>query len=407
MDDRIDGYWKPRILVAWLFASTLLVHLSLAANANSQEESYFATLPSRTVIVANLSSDDSVELARFYAKQRSIPLANIIYINCPDTETISWKNFVEKVFNPIQVDLVSRAWIRGKILPETDAHGRYKIQANQLNLAYLVTTRGVPVSIQNAPDEILKDSKFDVYSWDKTHNSKAALDTELSLLAVDGSPIVSVVLNPYFQRQDAHLASDFVVKTSRIDGPDLEICKRIITDSIEAEKNSNLGRGFVDLGGPFSIGDEWLKSVFETLSEKGVAVAKEESKSLAGDESDLSDLSFYFGWYSGRIGGAMTTDDANLLPGSIAFHIHSFSGKVRSFEEGWTGPLLAKGASVSVGNVNEPYLELTHRPDLLIEALREGWNIGDAMMYALPMLSWQAMHIGDPLYRPFLNKDLE
>jgi predicted negative regulator of RcsB-dependent stress response len=54
-----------------------------------------------------------------------------------------------------------------------------------------------------------------------------------------------------------------------------------------------------------------------------------------------------------------------------------------------------------VGNVFEPYLSLTHRPHFLLRALSLGKNFGDAVYYSLPALSWQAVAIGDPLYRPF------
>jgi hypothetical protein len=57
--------------------------------------------------------------------------------------------------------------------------------------------------------------------------------------------------------------------------------------------------------------------------------------------------------------------------------------------------------TATVGNVFEPYLEFTHRPNLLLRALSEGRNFGDAVYYALSALSWQAVAIGDPLYRPF------
>jgi hypothetical protein len=46
-------------------------------------------------------------------------------------------------------------------------------------------------------------------------------------------------------------------------------------------------------------------------------------------------------------------------------------------------------------------LQLTHRPNLLLRALSQGKTFGDAAYYALPTLSWQAVAIGDPLYRPF------
>ena len=37
----------------------------------------------------------------------------------------------------------------------------------------------------------------------------------------------------------------------------------------------------------------------------------------------------------------------------------------------------------------------------LMQALGQGWNLGDAACYATPALSWQTIVIGDPLYRPF------
>jgi tetratricopeptide (TPR) repeat protein len=54
-----------------------------------------------------------------------------------------------------------------------------------------------------------------------------------------------------------------------------------------------------------------------------------------------------------------------------------------------------------VGNVYEPYLEYLHRPDLFMAALARGHDLVDAAYYALPLLSWQSILIGDPLYRPF------
>jgi hypothetical protein len=89
-------------------------------------------------------------------------------------------------------------------------------------------------------------------------------------------------------------------------------------------------------------------------------------------------------------------------PGAVALHIHSFSARtLRSATEGWCGPLVARGVTATFGNVFEPFLELTLRPDLLLHALREGKTLGDAAFYAEPALSWQCIVVGDPLYRPF------
>ena len=83
-------------------------------------------------------------------------------------------------------------------------------------------------------------------------------------------------------------------------------------------------------------------------------------------------------------------------------HLHSFSAStLRSADAGWAGPCVARGVTATLGNVFEPYRQLLHHPDLLLRALRRGDTFGDAAYYAEPVLSWQSIAIGDPLYRPF------
>ncbi len=89
-------------------------------------------------------------------------------------------------------------------------------------------------------------------------------------------------------------------------------------------------------------------------------------------------------------------------------HIDSFSAQsLRNAKQFWCAPLVARGAAATVGNVYEPYLNATHHLDLLVEALLRGDTLGAAAYYALPSLSWQAILIGDPLYRPFARSAAE
>ena len=65
-------------------------------------------------------------------------------------------------------------------------------------------------------------------------------------------------------------------------------------------------------------------------------------------------------------------------------------------------PLLAKGATATMGCVYEPYLGAT--PDVAVFAARwlfHGFTFGEAAYAAQPVLSWQTTVVGDPLYRPF------
>ncbi len=67
----------------------------------------------------------------------------------------------------------------------------------------------------------------------------------------------------------------------------------------------------------------------------------------------------------------------------------------------WAGPLLHRGAAATMGNVYEPYLQLTPQVDLFYERLAQGGTFLEAAYCSQPALSWQTTFVGDPLYRPF------
>jgi tetratricopeptide (TPR) repeat protein len=91
------------------------------------------------------------------------------------------------------------------------------------------------------------------------------------------------------------------------------------------------------------------------------------------------------------------------MPGAFAYHLHSFSAEtLRSTTKRWCGPLLAKGATCTMGCVYEPYL--TGSPNIaafLARWMVAGFTFGEAAWSAQSVLSWQTTVIGDPLYRPF------
>ena len=91
------------------------------------------------------------------------------------------------------------------------------------------------------------------------------------------------------------------------------------------------------------------------------------------------------------------------MPGAFAYHLHSFSAQVlRSSTANWVGPLLAKGATASIGFVAEPYLVATlDLPTFFGRLVFFGASYGEAAYAASPVLSWQTTVVGDPLYRPF------
>jgi hypothetical protein len=116
----------------------------------------------------------------------------------------------------------------------------------------------------------------------------------------------------------------------------------------------------------------------------------------------MSSIAYYAGWYAGDNSGAFSRYPMEFVPGAIAYHLHSYSATLLRATNGtWTGPLLARGATVSMGTVFEPYLHLT--PDIsvfTVKLLLEGWTVGESAYACQAGLSWQTVIVGDPLYRP-------
>jgi tetratricopeptide (TPR) repeat protein len=78
---------------------------------------------------------------------------------------------------------------------------------------------------------------------------------------------------------------------------------------------------------------------------------------------------------------------------------------LRTADQHWVGPLLADGATATIGYVQEPYLAGTINVATLFGDFTVfGFSFGEAAYAAQPVLSWQTTVVGDPLYRPFGRK---
>ena len=120
----------------------------------------------------------------------------------------------------------------------------------------------------------------------------------------------------------------------------------------------------------------------------------------------MTDAAFYFGWYDWNVSGPFLNPRFQFRKGAVAMHLHSFSAQqLTDATKNWSGALLEKGAAVTVGNVYEPYLHLTHDFCHLQQRLLAGFSWGEACWMAMPVTSWQGVVLGDPLYRPFLHFD--
>ena len=360
-----------------------------------------AALAGRVLLLANRDDPDSLRIARHYAEVRGVPAANLIALKMPLGESITWPEFIATIWQPLLDQLVPAGWIDAIPMVATDAVGRRKYAPNRHRIAALVVCRGVPLKIEHDPALYAEVSPFTNRAEFRTN--AGAVDAELSLLALPNYPINAFVPNPLFQNEHPS-ANELgqVVKVSRLDGPTADDANALVDRAVAAERTGLLGRAYVDVANRDNVGDPWFETTARQLIELGFDTDVDREPGTMPATARIDAPVLYFGWYSGAVDGPFLLPGFRFPPGAIALHLHSFSAAtLRQSAGGWTGPFVARGVTATVGNVFEPYLHFTHPPHLLLRALARGATLVEAVYFALPALSWQAVAIGDPLYRPF------
>lgn len=381
---------------AVMFAVVGAFFAGLVAPARAAEDP-----AARVIILANSEDPDSVRIARHYAAARNVPAANLIALKLPLTEVISWREFIVTIWQPLLTQLVREKWIDAIPMTASDALGRQKHAVYGHRIAALVVCRGVPLKIAHAAEFLTEVPPLTTRGEFRTN--AGAVDAELSLLAMPGYPVTAFVPNPLYQNdRPSRFELGQVVKVSRLDGPTPDDALGLVDRALAAERHGLLGRAYVDIAGRDAVGDGWLENVVTQLAALGFDTSVDRESATFPLTARIDAPVLYFGWYASDLNGPFALPGFQFPPGAIAIHIHSFSAStLRVSNSGWTGPLVARGVTATVGNVYEPYLQFTHRPNLFLRALARGATLVDAAYYSLQALSWQAILIGDPLYRPF------
>jgi tetratricopeptide (TPR) repeat protein len=180
-----------------------------------------------------------------------------------------------------------------------------------------------------------------------------------------------------------------------------------VDKALQAEADGLWGRAYFDLRNitdpAYKPGDEWIRAASEICRRVGFETVVDENPATFPAGFPMSQIAIYIGWYDGNASGPFAQPTVEFMPGAFAYHLHSFSAAtLRSTTQYWVGPLLAKGATITMGCVAEPYLAGT--PDVAVFTARlifNGFTFGEAAYAAQQVLSWQTTVVGDPLYRPF------
>jgi tetratricopeptide (TPR) repeat protein len=200
-----------------------------------------------------------------------------------------------------------------------------------------------------------------------------------------------------------------ILLVTRLDGPSVEIARGLVDKALAAEHDGLWGRAYFDARGlaqtdtNYILGDEWILEAGEICRRMGFETTVDKNPGTFQSDFPMSQIAIYCGWYDGNVSGPFTLPKVEFMPGAFAYHLHSFSAaSLRSTNEFWVGPLLAKGATCTMGCVYEPYLSATPNVAAFLERwIGGGFTFGEAAWASQPALSWQTTVVGDPLYRPF------
>jgi uncharacterized protein (TIGR03790 family) len=359
-----------------------------------------AISPDQVAILYNSTVPESAKLAEIYREARGIPEENVIALDLPPRADITRDDYERSLLKPLRRRFEALGWWKRQSQGGVTMPVISKIRV-------LVTMRGVPLRIQPIPKPAPKPGDPPPANPMAGHD-EASVDSELAMFGVEGLPTDGVLQNKFYQSDKAISEANvpFLILTARIDAPTFETCERMIRDAVEVEKTGLWGRAYVDIANKFPQGDGWLETVVKENNLAGIPTVVDRFNDTLPKNYPMTDASLYYGWYDWNVSGPFLNPGFTFRKGAVAIHLHSFSAEqLRDPTKNWSGALLEKGAAVTIGNVYEPYLHLTHDLGLLQQRLLAGYTWVEACWMAMPVTSWQGVVLGDPLYRPFKHLD--
>ncbi len=407
------GYFNIILLLAML---CLLPNLCIALD------------PEEILVIANSDAHKSVDIAKYYMKKRKIPEDNLIMLSVTDKETCSRADYQKKVALPVS-----------RYIKQNDS----KWHIRCLQVIY-----GLPLKV--APSELTKEEKVEIGELKKKkhelenqlkkingqkredqesikkalgrvkkkisklskNDQWASLDSEIALVLEKDYPLSGWIPNPYFigfKNRTFSIKKENVLMVSRLDGPDVEIVKRIIDDSMKAEEKGLSGVAYFDARWPdpvdkklsaYALYDRSIHLASDIVKKTNLLPVVLDEKPDLFKPDECPDAALYCGWY--RL--ANYVDAFVWNPGSIGYHIASSecSTLKRKNSKVWCKMMLEKGIAATIGPVSEPYVNAFPLPELFFGFLVDGiLTLAECYLISTPYLSWKMVLVGDPLYRPF------
>ncbi len=392
--------------------------------------------PDDVAVVVNTRNSHSKTLALYYMQKRFVPWRNLITIDTVKGESCSRQEYKKNIARPVRT-----------AIKEFEARGQ--------RIRCILLVYGVPLKIRqikaypedsNRLQELKEkkshfiEEKKQANSSKRSHkevtkitaeirkvqlqinnlnrrNTRASVDSELSLVMAGRYPLTGWIPNPLFQaygnRSASGIRAEDVMMVSRIDGPDPATVRRIIDDSIAAERTGLSGVAYFDarwkepkdkkrLSG-YTLYDAAIHHAADLVAKSSLMQVVIDDTQKLFQPGQCPRAAIYCGWYS----LAKYVDAFQWQQGAVGYHIASAECTTlkRKGSRVWCKKMLEKGVAATLGPVFEPYVQAFPFPDMFFGTfIYTGASMAEAYWSSLPYTSWQMVLIADPLYRPFARR---
>ena len=363
-------------------------------------------------VIYNSRLPDSKAVAENYARVRQVPEKQVYGLNLSTNEEISRAEFHDSLQVPLAKKLESDGlWKFGPVaIAGTNGQPTQTVtKIVRSKIRYAVLCYGVPLKIRVDPElhEAVAEKMQPVLRRDE-----ASVDSELTWLPLSRMTFPLTGPFPNWLYGTTNAASfnptNGILLVARLDGPSAAIASGLVDKAVQAERDGLWGRAYFDARGipkgdtNYFLGDQWMLGAAQIARQLGFETTVDDQPETFPASFPMSHIAIYCGWYDANASGPFALPKVEFMPGAFAYHLHSFSAStLRSASDNWCGPLLARGATCTMGCVNEPYLGYTPNVALFLQALASNYTYGEAAWASQTALSWQTTVIGDPLYRPF------
>jgi uncharacterized protein (TIGR03790 family) len=364
------------------------------------------------VVIYNSRLPESKAVAEHYAQMRQVPENQVFGFALTTNEEMSRAEFHDTLQTPLARKLEADNLWRFGSFTNAATNGQperviRRVAASKIR--YAVLCWGVPLKI--ASDPALREPA-NTNQPPQLQRNEAAVDSELTLLpeVEMNLPLTGPFPNPFYGLTNSASLNptNGILLVARLDGPTADIARGLVDKALQAERDGLWGRAYFDARGlpktnSYYLGDDWILGAAQISRALGFETVVDDTPDLFPADFPMSQIAIYCGWYAGDACGPFAQPKVEFMPGAFAYHLHSGSAAtLRSATANWCGPLLAKGATCTMGCVYEPYLAATPNVALFLERFTFGqFTFGEAAWAAQPALSWQTTVVGDPLYRPF------